>query len=154
MRRLGRVGRQAHRDDLGVGEADRGDRADGRRRASCPAMISATISPCAMARWASIGSPVTSPTAQTLRIEVAQRSSMRTNGPAMVEVEPFETEPGGARAPPDRDQNLVGGDRRLVAVAAGDAERALAETERPRAGMISMPRSAARRATGWVSSSS
>ena len=73
-------------------------------------MISATISPCAIARCASIGSPVTSPIAQTLRIEVAERSSMRRNGPAIVEVERLEPEAARARAPSDRDQNLVGRD--------------------------------------------
>ena len=53
-------------------------------------MISATISPCAMARCASIGSPVTSPIAQTLRIEVRHWSSMRMNAPLIVEVESLE----------------------------------------------------------------
>ena len=74
------LGREADGDDLRIGEADGRDRHAARRRRRWPAMISATISPCAMARWASIGSPVRSPTAQTLRIEVAQRSSIRTNG--------------------------------------------------------------------------
>ncbi len=56
------VGRQAHRHDFRVGEADRGI---ARLSQTCfpPATISATISPCAMARCASMGSPVTSPIA-------------------------------------------------------------------------------------------
>ncbi|MCY1455237.1 hypothetical protein D9M71_723550 [compost metagenome] len=40
--------------------------AAGSKRRALPAMISATISPWAMARCASIGSPATSPMAQTL----------------------------------------------------------------------------------------
>ena len=43
----------------------------------------ATIAPCAAALCASIGSPTTSPTAQTLRIAVRHWSSILTNGPAM-----------------------------------------------------------------------
>ncbi|MCY1447851.1 hypothetical protein D9M71_644900 [compost metagenome] len=48
-----------------------------------PAMISATISPCAMARCASMGSPAMSPMAQTLRIEVRHCSSIFTARPFM-----------------------------------------------------------------------
>jgi len=48
-----------------------------------PLMISATISLCADALCASIGSPTRSPIAHTSRIDVRQRPSMRTNGAAI-----------------------------------------------------------------------
>jgi hypothetical protein len=89
-----------------VGEAHGGDRAGSKRRA-LPAMISATISPWAMARCASIGSPATSPMAQTLCMLVWQRSSMAmarrsSSGQA------FQVEALGARATTDGHQYLVG----------------------------------------------
>ena len=56
-------------------------------------MISATISPCAIARCASIGSPVTSPIAQTLRIEVRHWSSMRTARPSMSSISVSRPQP-------------------------------------------------------------
>ncbi len=96
-------------------------------------MISATIAPCAIARWASIGSPVTSPIAQTLRIEVAHWASMRTNGPLIVRSSVSRPEAADARAPADRDQRLVCGDVALLAVRRRDRERAFGVRNRPRA---------------------
>ena len=58
-----------------------------------PPMISATISPCAIARCASIGSPVTSPIAQTLRIDVRHWSSMRTARPFMSSISDSSPQP-------------------------------------------------------------
>ena len=48
-----------------------------------PLTMSATISPCAIARCASIGSPARSPMAHTLRIEVRHWSSILTARPFM-----------------------------------------------------------------------
>ena len=63
-----------------------------------------------MARWASIGSPVRSPTAQTLRIEVAQRSSICTNGPFIVRSSRSRPKPVDPGAPAGGDQHPVGRD--------------------------------------------
>ncbi|MCY1370936.1 hypothetical protein D9M69_580550 [compost metagenome] len=48
-----------------------------------PLISSATISPWAMARWASIGSPLRSPMAYTLRMLVWQRLSILIEEPFM-----------------------------------------------------------------------
>ena len=77
-----------------------------------PAMISATITPCAMARCASIGSPVRSPTAQTLRIEVRAALVDPHEGAVHREIEPIEAEPVVRAPPPDGDEDLVGRDVR------------------------------------------
>ena len=95
--------------------ADQGMATGSKARLS-PAMISATIAPCAIARWASIGSPVTSPIAQTLRIEVAQVVVDAHERAAHRKIERLEPEAARAGAPADRDQHLVGGDRALLAV--------------------------------------
>ena len=71
-------------------------------------MISATISPCAIARCASIGSPVTSPMAQTSRIEVRHWSSMRTKRPSMSSASSSQAPAFGERPPADGDEHLVG----------------------------------------------
>ena len=55
---LASSGRLADDHHFRVGEADGGDGGRSRSARLWPAMISATISPCAMARCASIGSPV------------------------------------------------------------------------------------------------
>ena len=83
-----------------------------------PAMISATISPCAMARWASIGSPVTSPTAQTLRIEVAHRSSTRIKGPAIARSSVSRPKPTVRARRPTATKTFSAATRRLDAIGA------------------------------------
>ena len=152
MRRLGGLGREADRDDLRIGEADRGIATRSKARFS-PAMISATISPCAIARCASIGSPARSPIAQTLRIEVAQWSSTRTNGPAIVRSSVSRPKPlvtRGVRPRPAPCRRQPSSRRRPRR----RPKRALGEPQRSRAEHVSTPRSARRRATGCVSSAS
>ena len=150
------VGREADGDDLRVGEADGGDR-DGVEPRRWPAMISATIAPCAMARCASIGSPVRSPTAQTLSIDVAQRSSIAHEGAVHREVEPVEAEAGGAGAPPRGDEDLVGrgcsrSRRRLLRDPSASPASERPEARAPVS--TSTPNARRRRATGRVSSAS
>ena len=96
-------------------------------------MISATISPCAMARWASIGSPVTSPTAQTLRIEVAERSSTRMNGPAMARSRLSRPKPSVRGRRPTATRTLSAAIVFSAPSAPATPQRALGEAERPRA---------------------
>ena len=96
-----------------------------------------------MARCASIGSPVTSPIAQTLRIEVAQWSSMRMNGPSMVEVEPLEARSRRCAARrPTATRMLVGRD---AARSAPSAPRPAAPSPSRRPGRAPRRRSAPRR---------
>jgi hypothetical protein len=80
--------------------------ATGSKRRSWPAMISATTSPWAEPLWASMGSPVRSPIAQTFFIEVAQRSSIFTNGPSMATPSPPVPSPW-SRASPDGDEDSL-----------------------------------------------
>ena len=123
------AGVQADDDDFGVGEAHGGDRGRCRSAGARPAMISATISPCAIARCASIGSPVTSPIAQTLRIDVRHWSSMLHGAAVHVEHQRLQPPAVGARPPADRDQHLVGRQRRLVALRVADAHRVAARVQ-------------------------
>ncbi len=58
---------------------------------------------------------------------------MRTNAPRHRQIERLEAEAGRVRAPADRDQHLVGGNRALLAVRAHDLERAVRKPQRPRA---------------------
>ena len=111
--RLGR--RQADRDDLRAGEADRRD--GHRLEAAAPAGDElATMAPCAMARCASIGPPATSPTAQTLRMEVAQRPSMRMKGPPWPGPAPPARSPWCRAGGPPRPASGIRGVRSRAAV--------------------------------------
>ncbi len=132
MRRPRRFGRQAHRDDLRVGEADRRDRA----------MVEGALFPGDdlgdhfALRHRAMGE-------HRLAGHIADRPDVAHRGRASVvdaderprhgQVEPFEPEAFGARPAPDRDQDLVRGDRRLLAVRVLDPERAPVGPKRPRA---------------------
>ena len=86
-------------------------------------MISATIRPCAMARCASIGSPARSPTAQTLRIEVAQRVVDPDERPVHGQVEPSSPKPVVQGRRPTVTRMVSAGIARSAPSAAGDPQR-------------------------------
>ena len=90
----------------------------------CPAMISATISPCAIALCSSMGSPVTSPTAQTLRMDVRHWSSISMAEPFIVRSSSSSPKPVMPRAPADGDEIIVGSKACLVAIGELDPQRA------------------------------
>ena len=115
MRGLGGVGREPHGDDLRVGEADRrnGDAIEGALLAGDDlgdhfALRHRTMGEHRLAGYVA-DRPDVAHRGRACRVDAHERAAHR-------EVKRLEAEAARARAPADRDQNLVGGDRALLAV--------------------------------------
>ena len=115
MRGLGGVGREPHGDDLGIGEADRGngDMIEGALLAGDDLGDHFALRHRAMGEHRLAGHVADRP-------DVAHRSGAclvdAHERAAHRQIERLEAEAGRARAPADRDQHLVGGNRALLAV--------------------------------------
>jgi hypothetical protein len=124
MRGLGRVGRKPHRDNLGVGEADRRNRlvVEGAPRAGNDlgehlALRHRAVGEHRFTRYVA-DRPDVAHRGRASLVDAHERAAHR-------KIERLEPEAVCARAPADRDQDLVGPNRALQTVRAHDLERAL-----------------------------
>ena len=132
MRRLCGVGREPDGDDLRVGEADRGngDAVEGALLAGDDLGDHLALRHRAMGEHRLAGHVADRPDVahrgRALVVDAHERAAHR-------QIELLQSETAGAGASADGDQDLVGGDRPLLAVRLRDLQRALGERNRLRA---------------------
>jgi hypothetical protein len=132
MRGLGGVGRESHRNDLRIGEANRGngDRVEGALLASVDLGDHFALRHRAMGEHGFAGHVADRPDVAHRRRALGVDTNER---PAHRKVKRLEAEARRMGASADRDQHLVGDNGALLAVRRGDLERAVSVRNRLRA---------------------